>query len=131
MQAGDQRKSRRDEIAALHTWDEAQLDWMRHLLRLTQDRVHKPVLLSVLEVKQLKWEMKAQQQVLYKIDAGHPLTEALLPVAAYMRQYADLHIDWYAGGISGAALRQTLVAAKAWMVDELHALKQAEKKAEG
>lgn len=105
-------------------WSDAQMDWMRHLIRLNQDRIANPVKLGELEIKQLKWELGQQQRVLMRIAAHLPFDGSLIPEAVYMRQYADLHLEWYSGCIGNKALRETLLANRQWMIEELQRLKE-------
>lgn len=62
-------------------WDDVQLDWMRHLVRLNVDRVEKPKFLTVHDVKLLNWEIETQRTVLERIAEDKPLDGLLILMA--------------------------------------------------
>lgn len=96
-------------------WTKEQRDWMWHCVRLNDERAKDPVKLNRQEVDRLKWEAKVQRKALVCIEGGHPLDGPLIPVARYLRTYADLHIEWYAGRMEAAAMREALLEAKGRM----------------
>lgn len=96
-------------------WTEAQLDWMKHLVRINVDRVLKPEGLNAHDVKRLKWEIGAERIVLSRIAKEKPLTGVLIHVARYMAVYANQHIDWYARRIDQKTCGEAIQAAKAQM----------------
>ena len=112
-------------------WTEAQLDWMRHLVRLNVDRVQDPKFLNVHDVKRLKWEIKTQRTVLDRIAAGLPLDDVSIPMARYMRIYADLHLNWYGGRMAAADFRDAMLIAKKRMWVELREARNAQTERSG
>jgi len=100
-------------------WDEARLDWMRHLVRINIDRLENPVELNAHDVKRLKFEIGAQRVVLFRLTVGRPLTGVLIDVARYMTVYADLHIEWYGGRLDEWTCREVILEAKKRMWESL------------
>jgi hypothetical protein len=100
-------------------FDDTQLDWMQHLVRINIDRALKSEGLNVHDVKRLKWEIGAERIVLMRITTGKPLTGVLIFVARYMLAYANLHIEWYARRIDQHTCHAGIQAAKKIMQEEL------------
>lgn len=107
------------------SWNDEQLDWARHGLRLGQERLRNPKWLNEREVEQLRWLVNARQSVLNYLAAGLPLPKHLLPVETYMREMTDLQIARRAGKIAPRPFYLSCDLARQRLWDALKRVAQA------
>jgi len=81
-------------------WNDEQLDWARHGLRVCSERLQKPKWLTEQDITQLRWLVNARQSVLNYVATGLPLPNHLLPVETFMHEMADLQIARRGGKIA-------------------------------
>lgn len=92
-----------------------QLEWMWHAVQVLRARLNDPYTdtLDGQQMRRMKWERDAREDVLARIARGQTMTAALGLVLEQMVTAANLHIEWYAGRIEWETFYTGCMAARA------------------